>query len=48
MKQVFVIIWLGQPQVFGTYEGASSWLRAKVPYLTDIEIKMSVYSREVL
>ena len=48
MKQVFVIIWLGQPQVFGSYEGASSWLRAKVPYLTDVEIRMSIYHCEVL
>lgn len=48
MVQVFVIIWLGQPYVFDSYSKASSWLLEKVPYLTEIEIRMSIYSRELL
>lgn len=48
MKEVFVIIWLGQPYVFSTYDSAKSWLLDKVPYLSDFEIRMSIYSRELL
>lgn len=48
MKQVFVILWLGQPYVFGTYESARSWLFEKVPYLSDVEVRFSIYSRELL
>ena len=48
MKQVFVIIWLGQPYVFSTYHSAESWLFDKLPYLSEIEVRMSIYSRELL
>lgn len=48
MKLVFIIIWLGQPYVFDSYAKASSWLLDKLPYLSEIELRMSIYSRELL
>lgn len=48
MKQVFVIIWLGQPYVFDSYEKACNWLLAKLPDLTALELRMSIYSSELL
>ena len=47
MKQVFIIMWLGQPKVFGSYNKAAAWLLERVPYLTDVEVRFSIYQREV-
>lgn len=48
MKQVFVILWLGQPYVFGSYDRAKSWLLDKLPDLSDLEVRFSIYSRELI
>lgn len=48
MNQVFVIIWLGQPYVFSSYDRAKNWLLNKLPNISELEIRMSIYYRDLL
>lgn len=47
MKQVFVILWLGRPYVFGSYDSAKNWLLKKLPDLSELELRISIYICEL-